>query len=424
LGILLENIVVNTEIARMFGGGCSATPPGDWDTPTSLGEVSSSEVDGIPTGIGLASINGGRYAFLSTKNSSASPKDDVWVFDTTGIDAENPGNPTIVPYPWIPGVTDISDSLNDITVARNPGNSRWYAYAVGYVKDQAGSCPPPAPPSRKPYIKQFQILDINDPTSPTLATSTNLADIDPCGSYPAGYSVYYFDNKVYVGTKETAGAEFAIFDVSDPVDPELKGSVDVNRNVNAIVVRDGLAYLATGPGASGVNNPLRIYDVDPDSPTFGQLKGFFTATETDDQAGTAVYLLNDRLYLGLEHAADSGDKDFYVLDVSDPTLPQEFGSGSSIHLGLVGGGSFVATMAVQGPYAFLGPAGTNPENSGIQVWDISNPEMLRRINTCTTGDPLSKDAAGFVYADNLVFGAFDSTRPLRILYDDPDLSCS
>ncbi|OGZ11954.1 MAG: hypothetical protein A3C93_05950 [Candidatus Lloydbacteria bacterium RIFCSPHIGHO2_02_FULL_54_17] len=395
----ITTLVTNPSEVRRLGGGCNTMPPsGDWDTPEVLGYTSPSVIDGEATGIDVMNFAGQRYAFLTSVHSSPA-KDDFWVID--GTDPESTPPPVV-------GQIHVSPGLNAIDVARLEigGVSKTYAFAAN--DDNAD---------------HLMVIDITDPLTAThlVSASRSLPEM----TTGVARSIFYYDEKVYIGTQylgcplcpSTQNNEFHIFDVSDPTSPVWEGSIDVDRNVNAIVVSDGVAYLATGPGSSSPYTPLKIFDVDPDSLTYLQEIGSF-AVPSDEQ-GTSLYLLGTKLYLGRERATAS-NKDFYILDVTNPVAPQEFPGGSSVKLALTGATAVVKDIEVQGRYAFLAIENTTSQDT-FQVWDVATTNDLRRLNVCTAGDPLPQDMNGLVFVDNLIFASFRSNAAFRILYDTPDV---
>ena len=402
--------------AFALGGGCDSTPPGDWTNPTTYGSAPPSVVDGKGTGVDVAIIGGTKYAFLTTSNSDPS-KDDLWAFDVS-----NPKTPIQRDY------MNIASSSNAVDVAHDYATGKDYAYIASNSQNEAGTCGPGNP---KPFEKQFQIVDVSDPSSFGTAVSKTLSSVNPCGSYPAAVSVYYYDGKVYVGTKETGGDELTIFDVSDPTDPDYPvelDSISINRNVNAIIVRDGLAYLATGPGAAGVWNPFQIYDVDPVSPTYKQRLDNIVSPfiATGDEQGTSEYLIGNKLYLGLE-STPSGRPDFFVLDVSDPTSPHELGDWRVCSnatppkcLKLSAGTShpYISGISVRSNTAFLS---TTDSLQPFWVVNISDPTGIAPVSNCVPYN-YSADTQGLVFSDNYIYVVDASNAGLRVIYGQP-LAC-
>ncbi|GAH25225.1 unnamed protein product, partial [marine sediment metagenome] len=75
---------------------------------------------------------------------------------------------------------------------------------------------------------QLQIINISQMDSPMLVSSYDFEGAE------YGISVFFLDNKVYVGTeKSKEGEEFHIVDVSDPDVPILLGELEIGDDVNA-----------------------------------------------------------------------------------------------------------------------------------------------------------------------------------------------
>ncbi len=218
-----------TDIAEAFarGGDCAAEPPppeDDWSNSDIFGAIDLEQ--STTTEIDVK----GATAYISTK-AETTAKDDFYSIDV--------GDPTT---PMIVGRLDTGPGLNAIDVATST-NGHLYAYAAN--NDTA---------------HQLQIIDITNSAHPVLAASSTL----PLMTAGIARSIYYYNKKVYIGTQYLScpactpaqNNEFHIFDVSDPTNPQWKGSIKVNRNVNAILVRSGIAYVATGPGSSSPYTPL------------------------------------------------------------------------------------------------------------------------------------------------------------------------
>lgn len=150
---------------------------------------------------------------------------------------------------------------------------------------------------------QLAIFEVNNPSLSLVATSS-LPGV--AGARPGAVSIFYFDSKVYVGTKRTAGREFHIFNVSSPDQPEWLGSLEINHNVNDIQVKDGFAFLAT----SGNVRDMIVLDVREPSN--------ITQVETIDlpgnEDGRAVYVSGNNIYLGRHKGTSPGHDELFVFE--------------------------------------------------------------------------------------------------------------
>lgn len=364
--ISLTTILSDIAGALALGGDCDVNPPfADWSNPEEKSGLNIDKATGIDVAYHLAFLT-----LKKTPNSS----EDLSIVNVTS--STTPIEISRVNVKNEPG-------FNAIDVATST-NGHLYAYIANNNS-----------------VGQLLIIDVTVPTSPVFIASSTLPGI----TTGVGRSIFYYDKRVYIGTSYFVCAgcnELHIYDVSTPSSPTHVDSINVNRNVNAIHVRDGLAYLATGPGTSPAHNPLKIFDVDPSSPTYKQQIGSFTATS--DEEGTSVYLLGNKLYLGLERAT-GGRPDFYVLNASS-IVPF-----ASRNLALNSGAATVG-IRVAGGLAFLG---TSDPNKNLMILDITKTtlDVIGSFN-------FSQTTTGIDLSDNTVYlSSFSGSRSLEIVGPTP-----
>jgi Tfp pilus assembly protein PilV len=339
--------------ALALGGDCATDPPlGNWKYPVTLGSANFNPDQ--PTGIDAFK----KMVYLS---SNASP--GLRIFNAT-----NGATPVLISYN---NGFDAGSGLNDVDIASSTGRLYAYVAADNSVSDK--SCKK----TNKAFNNQFQVIDVTDPHNPatTNAQMLTLKNVDKCGSFPAGYRVYYFKDRAYITTRETAGPEFHIIDVSDPTHPsELGQGYEANRTINDFVVteqvykgvKSRIAYLA----ADASNGELTVLNVtDPEN-----ISEITSASQAlaGTQNGESVYLLGYRLYFGRQSSA--GD-DLYVFDTSHI-------ADATANLPIIGHqdiGSDVLGVRVAGNFAFLATSKTSNE---FQVWslDFSNPSNIAITN--------------------------------------------
>jgi len=382
LEIQLTTRVTSLDEAEKLGGFCDpVAPESAWDTPRTYGGISPSFFAGQGTGVAGMYINGIRYMFVTTDTASG---DNFYSIDTS--------NPNSISSSNIFS-THVENGLYVVTTAEIAGHQ--YAFVLtGHNK-----------------FGQLQVIDISTPTSPTLITSASTTIPNVTTNEDAvARSIFFYQNKIYIGTDYLAfgpsgfNHELHVFNVSDPLNPQPEYSINVGRRVNNIVVRDSVAYLATGPGGSPYT-PLKIFDL-----SSKQLVGEFVVP--DNRFGMSLFLLGNRLYFGLERTTTGND--FYVLDVSNST-PVQLSASS-----LGQNSTQVGDIVVQTPYAFIGLLGAGSHHS-FQIWNVSDPEAPFRINNCTV--PFPQNLTGLIYAEDLIFASFRSNIVFQIIYDDPNLSC-
>lgn len=164
---------------------------------------------------------------------------------------------------------------------------------------------------------QLQVVSISTPSYPILVASRSLPSAS--GSFPEGRSVFVFRNRVYIGTYETAGSEFYVFDISNPVAPVFLGSKAVNHSVRQIAVREEivngtpklLAYIAS----SANNTELQVLDVtDP-----VHILDFSSFDAQGGGSGTALFPAGTMLWLARQQVA--GEPTIAAVSVSNPHSP-------------------------------------------------------------------------------------------------------
>lgn len=104
-----------------------------------------------------------------------------------------------------------------------------------------------------PAAQELTVLDISNPASPTLAGGFDAPD-----NQGNGKSLYLVGSKLYLGRTVTAAhSEFYIVDNSNPasIPAAPLGSKEISSSVNALLVRDYLAFLVT-------NNQFQVWRID------------------------------------------------------------------------------------------------------------------------------------------------------------------
>lgn len=232
---------------------------------------------------------------------------------------------------------------------------------------------------------QFRTISIHDKHNPQLVAEVSLPGVT--GSYPGATSIFYYNNKVYIGTHRTAGNEFHIFDVSSEK-PVWLGSIELNHNINSISIREPYAFLAT----SGNTKDLIVLDIS--NPKAIKNIGSLALSGTED--ALSEFLIGNTLYLGRKKSLKSTEPDFVMVDISNPTQPRV--SGSLVVE------KTVSQINIAGNYAFL--ATENARNS-LDILNISDPKNIQRITTISIpqviqGLDVENDSA-FVASDNQLF---------------------
>jgi hypothetical protein len=104
-------------------------------------------------------------------------------------------------------------------------------------------------------------------------------------------SIFYKNNKVYLGTEKWSGEEFNIIDVSDVINPVKIGGLEIGSKVNDIYVDGNIAYVA-----SSDQFQLRVVDIkNPNNPT---VLNTFSPSGWQRQEGKTISLFEQSLNFG------------------------------------------------------------------------------------------------------------------------------
>lgn len=349
--IELTTLVTNWKLEQATGGDTGGDPPfGDWRNPQTLGSVDlgpgnqATDIDVV-----------NKIVFLSAE-ASAPAKPDFFVVDATNGQS-----------PFIVSSINTGSSLNALDVTGT------HAYLAN-----------------RDVNAQLQVVDVANIASPLLVASLKLPGVSGTGGI--GHSIFYYNSRVYVGTKKATGPEFHIIDVSNPTNPISLGSREIGYDVNFIHVNGTTAYIATSDDVQ----ELKILNVS-DPALISQI-GFYNAPGSED--AISVYFSESKLYLG---RVDASANELYILDITSST-PQ-----------LLGSQNFSTDITGIIARDFLGFFGTTDSNKEFQVWNVSSSASLE----FWSGFNFPQVATGLDYEDNLVYVAVRSNDALRIITSAP-----
>ena len=375
--------IVNIPEMIALGGDCDFTLPTEWDNPDSL----SSDPLG---GAGATDLDAdGDFIYL-TSDPSPVGTEDLYVFEF------DPSAPLVADKLVLIGDLNVSAGLNAVDVAGD------YAYVANASSTNNSSS------------RELLVIDISDPANPTEVGSATLGIAPSCpGTYcPGGaLAVHYNNGRVYIGTHRIGGDEFYIYDVSSPSNPTLIRSLEIDHNINDIVVRGDYAFLAT----SDNSGELHIYDISDPGPITFVASFNANRTLTDFEDGLRLFLLGDTLYLAREGVNLASEREFYMIDVSNPASPTELGS-KNLNLN---NNTEIAGVAVRGRLAFVA---IDDPNTGLQILNISDPSSIVNHTTCTSLN-FSENTTGIDMSGNFIFTANDSNDEIRVIQDQPTM-CS
>lgn len=284
--------------------------------------------------------------------------------------------------------------LNDIDVEEDLSTGRTYAFAA-----------------ENATTTQLAVFDVTDPASPTLVTERQLLGVDPYGSFPQGWKVFVYGNRLYMTTRESSGNEFHIFNIAVPAQPtEIGSGFQLTRTVNDMIVRDqkvnGIVHRFVFLAADADSKELGVFDVTNDV-----VSGVASVDLPGTQDGLSLFLLGHQLYFG--RAQNSAGPELYVFDVSDPATlttaaPHIIGRGEV--------GADVSSLRASGTYAFIGTGAGQMQvwNSDYTIWNsaVLNAGRFQSYNfahIAPTGIDLDQN---WVFA----ISQFATSDALQILY--------
>lgn len=175
---------------------------------------------------GLSVATGKGSDLYLTRTQSAGK--EFYVFNIS-----NPAAPTLV------GSIDLNGDVREIGVIGN--------YIYGASSDDS---------------QEFQVIDVTTSSSPSLVAALNL---DEGATQPDALSVAVSTNVVYLGRVGSAAPEFYIIDVTNPLSPAIKSTLDIGTHyLQSMDYSDALKFIFfsnTAPAAEDyqaidVSNPL------------------------------------------------------------------------------------------------------------------------------------------------------------------------
>ncbi|KKR62667.1 MAG: hypothetical protein UU01_C0004G0034 [Parcubacteria group bacterium GW2011_GWA2_40_37] len=327
LSTALATLLTNPTVVN-GGDTCSSVLVGDWKNPKIENIISFSGFSGIPVGTyALTDIDVFKDKLYVTVGKTSDKTDPTFfVFDIL-----DPSNPTLLGK--LDNDIDVIAGLNSAVVF---GKYAFVASASSYSRGQ------------------MQVIDLDSMSVKTFKVPV----LDPFGSSEGlGNSIFYDNKTIYLGlTKSNSENEFNIIDVSDPLNPDYKAGYPVGNAINAIVVRDKYAYIA-----SPNSEELQILNINnPNVPTPAGRFGVGSGN------GKSIWLIGDKIYFG-RTTDGGGGEDFQILNNanSNITLPKLGGANIS---------SSVNGVIVRDYLSFL-LTGTKGTGSKLQIFktdDLSN----------------------------------------------------
>lgn len=318
---------------------------GDWGQPVIVGSLDIGP-EGKATGIARR----GNNVFLTAESGSGN-KPSFFV-----VDVSAPSSPFILDS------LITNDDLRDVQ-APEEGSA---VYTTGTGSDTE--------------LRVFEAAD------PSQAIQITTRDLDA-----GGYHAMIAENRLYVG----AANGIHIFDLSDPTNPLLLGSLNVGAEVRGVAVSDNIAYLAT----SHDTQELMAVDVSvPETPIV-----VWTYNTPGSRDGLTVDVRDARLYLGTKDNP-STNPELYLFDRTDPAAPTFL---NSIDIG-----GDLNQLKAAGPFVFMATNASNEEFKIYRVSDASQPTKEAGLN-------LAQSATDIDFNDNTIYISLRSNDAFQIIQSSP-----
>jgi hypothetical protein len=183
------------------------------------------------------------------------------------------------------------------------------------------------------------------------------------GAGAAGTGVDVKSSMAYMTSEASSEAkdDFFIIDLTDGMNPVLRGSVDTADGLYDVKVSGQYAYVAVDPKYSDTAQFQAIDVSDPDNPF---VAGSVSLTGDNTQSGRTIALAGSYAYVGVDVL--TGDE-FYIVDISDPLNPTVVGSYDVT--------ATVNGIAIKDNYAYLATGLNNAELMVLDVTTSTNPVL-------------------------------------------------
>ncbi|KKW23303.1 MAG: hypothetical protein UY65_C0005G0005 [Parcubacteria group bacterium GW2011_GWA2_51_12] len=202
----------------------------------------------------------------------------------------------------------------------------------------------------------------------TAPTTLGSADLTPSGSQATDLDVvgeYAYVTGVHANA---ASADFFVFDLDDPADPQLVGSLNTGKGLNAVDVAGSYAFVAH----NATNTQLQVIDIsNPAAPALiSSASRTLPGVGASFPEGQSIYYYDNHVFIGTYETAGN---EFHAYDVTDATNPQHLGSYSVNHN--------VHDIVVRGPYAYLALSSTSDSAGELLILNVNNPLSITEVGS-------------------------------------------
>jgi competence protein ComGC len=235
--------------------------------------------------------------------SLSNPSTDIDVNNNILFIAANSTTPSLEDL-WSYNVSNLESPSLNAKLNTGPGLS-----AIRLVKDYIFA-------ANDGTTDQLQIIKIFESNNFGSIIKIKVPNFNGQVSDGRGVSIFYYDNKIFLGLTKNNGPELHIYDVSNPQFPVWIGAFETNTAVNGIYVFNNIAYLSLADGklltVLDVSNPAHITEIN-----------FFSPIGSGSQSGQSVVGLGENVFLGRAGGLPAlGYKELFILNKNNLTLPQ------------------------------------------------------------------------------------------------------
>ncbi len=357
--------ITNPNLAFLMGGACNTgTPPGSnpWQNcyPYGEGTLQGPDQDGYD--VDITRIGSSKYAFIVTHpKNQQNAAEDLWIYN---VDNKIPD-----PISSLDSNSLDNVGINTITVAR-ASNGTTYAF-LGNDRNQ----------------EQIIVENVSNPAALPVPTKIMVT------GFGVATDSFYFDDKVYF----VSGNTIAVLNVNNLSTPPVTFTLD--GQINKIYVTQNYIYAATADKNGEIT---RIST----SNYASKLKLNLNGNGNNTPAATSVYVVGNRLYIGME-TSNQNQQNFQIYDDSGNGFTLVAANDLNYQ-----NGSTIPDIVVVGKLAFVVSTSANDE---FEVYDITTPAAP--LKKCSNNNNPTNIGFGLDYFENYIYLAMRSNNELQIFAD-------
>lgn len=427
LAVTIFGTLVTALIGAIIYGRASTATAGDNARATQLAEEGLEAVRNIRDA-DLNNISDGTFGLVQSGGawtlSGTSDVTDNYTRQITISSVDSKRKNVVANVAWTQATGASSVSIQTLLTGWGTVNTSWLnaTQAGSYNAPNTGNGVKIATAGNYAYVVRssspnFVIVDISDPTSPTLVTAIDVANT-PTNIAVSGTHAYI--------TTSSNSAEMLILDISNPASPAVNATYNASGNADGLSVEVSGNYAYLTRAANGGTDEFVILNVaTPTAPV--RVGGYGNNISLND-----VSVDGDYAYVG----TNSNSRELLILNINNPALPTLTkaydmpGGGAILAVSKYGNNLFVArtttltsinvsnvtspsvlgtvtttgtatvndvSLDSTGTYAFLG---TNSANAEFQIADIGNPSGMSIVRTVDVS-PGTNNMNGVAYSTSL-----------------------